>query len=246
MRTLLKMTWVELKLFVREPLTLVFTFALPIIFLLVMGSVFGNNPDPQIYRGVGAMNYYNPAYIALTLSSIGVVALPVHIAAYRERRVLRRLRASSISVWTVLGSQVLVCFVIALVTSVLLTAVSMATYHVALPKMFGLVIIAFVLGTLCFASLGVFLGAILPNTRSAQGIGLILFFVMMILGGAGPPREVFNTAMIYISNATPTWHVIRLLQDPWLGFGWQTEASIIVGCITLAAILLSARLFRWE
>ena len=64
MKSLLKLTWVELKLFFREPLTMVFTFALPVVFLLVMGGVFGNKPDTSklgIYRGVGAANYYNPA-----------------------------------------------------------------------------------------------------------------------------------------------------------------------------------------
>ena len=57
MKSLLKLTWVELKLFFREPLTIVFTFALPVVFLLVMGGVFGNTPDTsslQIYRGVGS------------------------------------------------------------------------------------------------------------------------------------------------------------------------------------------------
>jgi ABC-2 type transport system permease protein len=243
---LFKLTWVELKLFIREPLTLVFTFALPVIFLLVMGSVFGNKPTPGIYSGVGAVNYYNPAYIALTLSSIGIVALPVHLASYRERRVLRRFRASSISVWTVLGSQVLVTFVLAILTSVLLTIISMFTYHVGLPKDFGLLVPAFILGTLCFSSVCFLLGAVLPNTRAAQGFGLIIFFVTMILGGAGPPREVFNTAMLYISNATPTWHVIKLLQGPWLGFGWNTEASLVVACITVVSTALAARFFRWE
>jgi hypothetical protein len=75
MRTLKKLAWVEMKLFVREPITMVFTFALPIIFLFVMGGVFGNTPDPEgnIYRGVGPMDYYVSAYIGLVMTSIGVV-----------------------------------------------------------------------------------------------------------------------------------------------------------------------------
>ena len=93
MRTLLKLTWVELKLFVREPITMVFTFALPLIFLFVLGGVFKTTPDPSVYRGVGPTDYYTPAYIALVIGSIAVVGLPVHFTAYRERGVLRRLRA---------------------------------------------------------------------------------------------------------------------------------------------------------
>ena len=96
MRMLLKLTLVELKLFVREPITMVFTFALPLIFLFVLGGVFKNTPDPDVYRGVGAMNYYTPAYIGLVIASIAVVGLPVHLTGYRERGVLRRLRASPI------------------------------------------------------------------------------------------------------------------------------------------------------
>jgi ABC-2 type transport system permease protein len=95
MRTLLKLTGVEVKLFIREPVTLVFTLVLPIIFLFVMGGVFGNTPNPKVYRGVGAMDYYMPSYFGLVMMAIGTVALPVHIAGYRERGVLRRFRASS-------------------------------------------------------------------------------------------------------------------------------------------------------
>ena len=89
MRTLAKLTWVELKLFTREPITVIFTFALPFMFLFVMGEVFGKTPaDPQAFRGVGAMNYYTPAYIGLVMAAIGLISLPVHLAGYRERGVL--------------------------------------------------------------------------------------------------------------------------------------------------------------
>jgi ABC-2 type transport system permease protein len=249
MKSLLKLTWVEFKLFFREPLTMVFTFALPVVFLLVMGGVFGNTPDTSdkhIYRGVGAVNYYNPAYIALVLCSIGIVAMPVHLAAYRERRVLKRFHASSLSVLDVIGSQVLVSFIIAIIGSILVTVVSMLVYKSAAPKMWELLIPAFILGTFCFTSLGVFLGAILPNTRSAQGVGLMLFFVMMILGGAGPPREVMGSVMNFVGNLTPIWHVIELLQEPWLGFGWQVQASLVVGAITIVATVLTIKFFKWD
>ena len=249
MKSLLKLTWVELKLFFREPLTMVFTFALPVVFLLVMGGVFGNSPDTSklhIYRGVGAVNYYNPAYIALVLASIGIVAMLVHLTAYRERRVLKRFHASSLSVWNVIGSQVLVAFVIAIIGSILITVISLIFFNANTPKMWELLIPAFILATLCFSSLGVLLGAILPNVRAAQGVGLLLFFVMMILGGAGPPREVMNNVMNYVGDATPIWYVIQLLQEPWLGFGWQVNASLIVGGITIAATALSVKFFKWD
>jgi ABC-2 type transport system permease protein len=248
MPTLFRLTWVEIKLFIREPITVVFTLALPVLFLVVMGGVFGNTPNPDIfiYRGVGAVDYYMPSYYGLVMMAIGTVALPVHLAGYRERGVLRRFRASSFSVWSVLGSQLMVSFVIAIAGSLLITAVGIVTYHPHMPVYPGQLVAAFVLGTICFSCIGFFLGAVLPSTRSAQGVGLILFFVMMILGGAGPPPEVLTGAMGVIGEITPMRYVILMLQNPWLGFNWYVSASLITAGITVAAALLAARFFRWE
>lgn len=246
MKSLFKLTWVETKLFVREPLTMVFTFALPFIFLFVMGGVFGNTPEPTVYRGVGAMDYYIPAYFGLVMSSIGVVALPLHLTAYRERGILRRFRASSFSIWSVLGSQLVVSFLIALLGGILLTLAGWLVYSIDFNVQTALFLPAFVLSTLCFAAFGFFLSAVIPTTRAAQGLGLILFFVMLILGGAGPPPEVLTGAMGVIGDITPLRHVILTLQDPWLGFGWNVNSSLIVAGITLLAVILSARFFRWE
>lgn len=246
MRTLFKLSWVEIKLFIREPITMVFTFALPVIFLFVMGGVFGNTPDPDFYRGVGAMDYYVPAYFGLVISAIGLIALPVHLTGYRERGVLRRLRASSISVWSVLGSQLIVSFLITVLGSVLVMVLSMIVHSTGLPELPARLVGAFVLANLSFVALGFFLGAVLPSTRSAQGLGLILFFVMLILGGAGPPPEVLTGAMEIIGKIMPLRHVILMLQDPWLGFGWHVSASLVVVGVTVVAALLAARFFRWE
>lgn len=106
MHALIKTTWVELKLFIREPLTVLFTFAIPFVVLFVLGGVFGNRPtDPNVYRGFGILNYYVPAYVALVVAAIGLIALPVHLGAYRERGVLRRFRASTIPVGSVWGGR---------------------------------------------------------------------------------------------------------------------------------------------
>ncbi len=246
MKTLLKLTWVETKLFIREPVTVVFTLALPIIFLFVMGGVFGNTPDADIYRGVGAMDYYMPAYYALVMMAIGTVALPVHLAGYRDRGILRRLRAAGFSIWAVMGSQLLVSFLIALAGSILVSVCGFLAYSPSPPENYLLLAFAFIIGTISFSALGFFLGAVLPSTRSAQGVGLILFFVMMILGGAGPPPEVMTSVMRYVGDSTPMHWAILMLQDPWLGFGWHVNASLIVGGITIVSAALAARFFRWE
>jgi ABC-2 type transport system permease protein len=172
--------------------------------------------------------------------------LPVHLAGYRERGILRRFRASSFSVWSVLGSQLLVSFVIAIAGSILVTVLGKVVYSPSWPVNPGLLIVAYILGVICFTCFGFFLGAVLPSTRSAQGVGMLLFFIMMILGGAGPPPEVMTGVMQVIGEITPLHWVIYMLQNPWLGFEWHTTASLITTGITVVSALLAAKFFRWE
>jgi ABC-2 type transport system permease protein len=239
MPSLLKTTWVELKLFTREPLTMLFTFAIPLVILFVLGGVFGNAPNPKYYQGFGAMDYYVPSYIALAVASIGLIALPVHLATYRERGVLRRFRASSIPFWSVFGAQIVVTYIVGILASLLLTLAAFATYQTESPQSLLEVLAAFTIGALMFATLGLLLGLALPNARAAQGAGVLLWFVMMMVGGAGPPPEVLPTAMLRVGDATPLKHMAQMLRDPWMGVGWNNTEMLIVGAFLVGAALLA-------
>ncbi len=246
MRTLAETTWLELKLFAREPLTVIFTLALPILVLYVLGGVFGNTPDDSTFRGVGPMTYYVPAYVGLVIASMGLIGLPVHLAGYRERGVLRRFRASSMPLWCVLGAQLVVTLVACVVGSALVLGLAGLTYDVGSPTSPTGVFVAFVVSAMAFAAFGILLGAVMPTARAAQGAGILLWFLMMMIAGAGPPPEVLPTALTRIADFTPLKHVIVALQDPWLGFGLNLAELGIVTGVLFGCGALALRLFRWE
>ncbi|MBM3695543.1 MAG: ABC transporter permease [Actinobacteria bacterium] len=246
MTTLRKMVAVELKLFLREPLTVVFALALPLITLFVLGGVFGNTPEAGFYAGVGAMDFYTPAYIGLVLASIGVISIPAHLAGNRERGVLRRFRASSVPAAVVVGSEVAVSLLIALVSGVVLVACALVMYGAAPPQSAWLLMPAFLLSGLVFATLGAMLGTLLPTARAAQAAGMLLWFVMLFLGGAGPPPEVLTGALGWLRHGVPLTYSVGVLQGPWLGTGWNWADAGILAAIGLAAALVTALRFRWE
>jgi ABC-2 type transport system permease protein len=97
-----------------------------------------------------------------------------------------------------------------------------------------------------FASIGVFLGAVLPTARAVQGAGLALFFVMMMISGSGPPRGVLTDSMRMVSEVMPLTHLNLLLQDAWLGFGWAQIQAMTTLAFGAASALLAVRFFRWE
>ena len=151
---------------------------------------------------------------------------------------LRRFRASSVPVWSVFGAQVAVTFIVGALASLLLVFVAFATYQTESPRSLPEVLAAFVLGAFTFATIGLFLGLALPTARAAQGAGLLLWFVMMLIDGPGPPFEVLPTSLVRIGDATPLKHLVLLLQDPWLGLGWNSLEMLIVGGFLIVPALL--------
>lgn len=244
-----KLAWVETKLYLRDPLTLVFTLAFPLIMLFVLAGVFGNSTADRtkvIYRGVGAIDFYVPAYVGLVAAAVGLVSLPVHLASYRERGVFRRFRASGVSVWSLIGAEVAVTLGLVMTSAALVIGLAALAYSNREPSAPLGVLATFVLVALTFSAIGFLLGAVLRNARAAQGAGTILFFVMMLLSGGGPPPEVMTGPMRAIADALPLTHAIRILQDPWLGFDFQWAALAAVLGFLVFSTALAARYFRWE
>jgi ABC-2 type transport system permease protein len=236
------MTWVELKLFVREPLTVMFVLVLPLVVLYVLNGVFGSQPDPTVWQGLSPIDFYTSAYVALVAATAGVLSLPVHLAGYRELGVLRRFRASAVRPATLVGAHMAVTVVIATAGAVLLTLLSVVVYEAALPEDWVGVVAAFLLTAVSFAALGAFLGFLLPTARSAQGLGVLLFFVFMMLGGAGPPKEVLPPALSRIADGIPVTHAADLVRGPWIDEGWDGQAMLIM----LAMLTVSLGLTTWR
>ena len=252
MKGVLKLAWVEVKLFLREPIALVFAFAFPFFMLFILAGVFGNDVDPtdeenlRVWRGVGPSDYYVSTYVGLVMAAAGLITLPLRLASYRDAGVLRRYRAAGVSVSVVLGSQLLVSLGMAVIAAAGIVVSSTLIYGTALPENWFLAVSAIALGLLTFSCIGVLLGAILPSARAVQGAGLTLFFVMMMISGSGPPLEVLTSSMRAVSNLMPLTHLNLLVQDAWLGFGWSMEEAVITMGFGVVSAILALRFFRWE
>lgn len=249
LRPLVAATGVELKLFLREPFTVIFTLGLPVVLLFVLGGVFGDTvstPDDGmvVYRGVGALTYYTPAYIAVVIASIGLISVPVHVASYRERGVLRRFRASAFPLDAVLGAQILVTYVLAAVGATLVAGFSWLVFRPELAVSWPGVLVGAVIGTAVFASIGLLLGTLLPTSRAALGAGVLMWFSMLLICGAGPPPEVLTPGMRTAARPMPLTPLIRMLQDPWIGAGIPVAQTVTLVAYGLVSITIAALLLR--
>jgi ABC-2 type transport system permease protein len=235
MRSLLRLAVTELKLFLREPIVLTFVFAFPVLTVLVLGGVFDDD-DPN-FEGALPSDYYVAAYIGVVIAAIGLIMLPVHLASYRERGVLRRFDVSRYPRWALPAAWILVAMAISAVAVAVLLVTGTVVYGLpALDDPLG-VVIGTLLGAFTFVSIGIAVGMALPSARSAQGLGMLLFFPFFLLGGAGPPPEAMGDPMSTIANVVPLTHVIRAIQEPWLDLGNPTGHLAVLGTLAVAATL---------
>lgn len=242
MRTFAKLTWIELKLFAREPFAVIFTFAFPLIVLVVLTGSF--QPDDVAFGGDRPSDYYLASYVGVVIAAVGLIAVPVHVATYWERGILRRFRASSISPWMTVGAQLAVGLLMAVVGSLALVIVGKLVYDAKIPEAPWLALLGFVVSAFTFLSLGVLLGVVTRNARAAQALGMLLFFPMWLLGGAGPPPDVMSSGMRAVAAVLPLTFVARSLQDPWLGKELDWIYPIMLAGLLVVSLAIAMRTIR--
>lgn len=230
---LARLTIAEAKLVLREPLVLAFVLCFPVIFTLVLGGVFDADDDAF---GALPSDYYGVAYIAVAIGAVGLTVLPVQVATYRERGVLRRFRTSGISSWVFPAALLIVGVGLSIVAAALVVATTVAVYGLAMPASWATTIVYGLIAIVTFSSFGLALGSLMPNARAAQGIGTLAFFPMFLLGGGGPPPEALSPTMNTIAEWMPLTHVMRALQEPWLDLdGGGTNHIVILVAIGIVA-----------
>ena len=247
MRVLMKYTWTEIKLFLREPIGAFFTLAFPLMMLFLFGSIYGNDPSPY-FDGYGSVDVSIPAYTAMIIGTTGLMGLTITMSAYREKGILRRLRATPIQPNIILISQVVVIFLMTLAGMLLLILAGKLIYGVRFDGNPLSVALAFILGSLSFFSLGFVLASVIPTARTAQVVGMAILYPMLFLSGAGMPLEILPESVRKISKFLPLTHVVTLLRGLWTGDTWSqhTTEVIVLSCIMVLGVLISAKTFRWE
>ena len=155
------------------------------------------------FSGVDPSDWYVASYVTVVIAATGLVMVPVHLASYRERGVLRRFAAAGFPRWSFAIAQLAVGLGTTALASAVLLAVAAPVYGVPPLHEGWRVLAALVLGAVAFVSAGVLLGSLLPSARSAQAVGLILFFPSFLLGAGGPPPAVMGDALRDIAEVLP-------------------------------------------
>jgi ABC-2 type transport system permease protein len=248
LRGLWKLTWIEIKIFLREPMGAIGTIVVPVLLFLGLGRLTNGRTTPPSLALSSFSRGGVPVLVSILIAVSALLSLVTIISIYREGGILKRLRATPLRPQTILTAHVIV--------KLILTAATLALMFLAgkryLPPGAHAPLLSFtialVISTWSILSIGFLIASMVPTARFAQPIGAVIVYPMIAVSGLFVPVELLPPGLRAVAQVLPFTYAVRLLQGIWNGDGWWAHASDVAALIVvfLVCTALSAKVFRWE
>jgi ABC-2 type transport system permease protein len=237
------------KTYWRNPAAAGFTFAFPLLFLVVFIAINGNDRVEVTGGRVKFAQFYVPAIVAFGLISACYTNLGFAVTTLRERRILKRVRGTPLSPVVYLTGLIGNAVVVSLILTSLVIALGILAYGITFPDHYLGLVVAVVTGACCFSALGLAVSTFVPNEDAAPAIiNFVLFPLLFISGTFGPISS--DSALSKIATVFPLQHLNKLMLRVFNPFAAGTAIhSTDVAMLVLWAIIgatVAARRFRWE
>ena len=243
-RTLLKN---ELKLNIRNMNMVIFAVIMPLIVLIILGFIYGTKPaaDGTAYT---FMEQSFGALCCISICAGGLMGLPLVVSEYRERKILKRFQVTPISPAKLLLIEFLIYVIYCIVSMLTLFLAAMLFWKIKIHGSFLLFLGSWLLTMVSTLSIGLLVGGIAKNMKSASVIACILYFPMLMFSGATLPFEVMPIIMQKIISVLPLTQGMQLMKAAFLGIPLENALLpvIIMSAVTLICFGISIKCFKWE
>ena len=247
MKTFGKMLKVEAKLSIRDMNMIIFAEIMPLIVLVIIGIVYGNK---EAFPGAGYtfLEQNFGALCSIAICAGGLMGLPLNISEYRERKILKRFQVTPVSPLMILIVPVAIFVLYSISSIVLLWIVAKLFWGFTFRGSYFLFLAGWLLVLIPMLSIGMLVGGMAKNSKSASVWASVLYFPMLVFSGATLPYEVMPEVMQKMVNIMPLTQGIKILKVAVLGLPLTDVTFAIVAMTVLAAVCIgiSIRYFRWE
>lgn len=237
----------ELKLNIRNMNMVIFAVMMPLVILVILGFIYGTKPasDGAEYT---FMEQSFGALCTISICAGGLMGLPLVVAEYRERKILKRFQVTPVSPLKLLLVEFSIYVVYCIVSMLTLFPVAMLFWNVRIKGSLLAFLGSWLLTMLSTLSIGMMVGGVAKDSKSASVIASLLYFPMLIFSGATLPFEVMPTVMQKIVSVFPLTQGIELMKSTFLGLPignvWVPVA--VMAAVTVICTGISVRFFKWE
>lgn len=248
LRGLWRLTWLEIRIFVREPLGVIGTVAMPVILFLVFGRLGRGRGGARAADLPPVIGSDLPVFASMFVALGAVTSLVAIIAIYREGGILKRLRATPLRPATILTAHVLVKMLFSAVTLIVLALVGRRFVPEGVDPPLLSFALAVLFTTACILSLGFVIASVVPTARFAQPAATFVLYPMLALSGLFYPIDLMPAGLQAVSRFLPMTYAVSLQRGIWHGDGWLAHAGDVGALLLVCALSLwvSNRVFRWE
>lgn len=243
-RTMLK---TELKLSLRGMDMLIFAVLVPIIVLVVLGVIYGDQPAFEGAEYTFLEQSFG-AIVSIAICAGGVMGLPLVVSDYRSKHILKRFKVTPVKPIVILLVQVTIYAFYALVSLMSVFAIASLFFGFTMQGNTAQFVLGWLLVMVSMFSIGMMVGGIAKNSKIAGIIASALYFPMLIFSGATLPYEVMPAAMQRVSDILPLTQGIKLLKSATLGLPMDNVVFPIVIMLIIAAVcsVIAIKFFKWE
>lgn len=237
------------KAFWRNPASAFFTFAFPLMFLVIFTSLLGHYTVHLGSYTVKSSTYYVAAMASFAVITACYNNIAVSMTFQRDAGVLKRTNGTPLPSSSFLGARVLHALLVAILLVAITTAFGRVAYGADVPS--GVTLIRFlvmlVVGTSAFCALGLAVTAVIPNADAAAAIVNATILPLLFLSGIFIPLgNSTPTWILWISRIFPVRHFAQGMQAGYLGTAFHWSDVVVVAVWGIAGLLLAIRFFSWE
>jgi ABC-2 type transport system permease protein len=230
--------------FWRNPQSAIFTFVFPVLFVTIMGALFGSVGHSSYFGGLSALQYYVPTIAALCVLGSCYGQLAVALAARRQNGILKRLRATPLPAWAYFIGLLAHCVLVSIADIALIVGIG-RLYSVPLPSQWLAIVLTLVLGAASFCALGVAVASVISNAEAAPAVAQLVLFPLLFLSGTYVPIHA------QLLNRVAGWLPVRPFNEALIGAlsrhtgtDWR-HLAVLAAWGALGAIV-AVRRFRWD
>ncbi|MGI5237350.1 ABC transporter permease [Dactylosporangium sp. CA-139066] len=244
MRALASLVVVETRLMLREVGGPMFTVLLPVVLLVVVGLTDSvHKPDPALGGHRGIDTVIPSMSVMLSMAMAAFFMLPVVLANYRERGVLRRFATTPVRPVAMLGAQLVMNAGVVLFSTLLTLVIGVAALDMHLPDL-PLVVPTLLLGLLGLFPIGLLVASVAGSAKAATGYSLAMWFPSAFFAGLYVPVEYMPRVLRRIGDFTPLGAFRQAVQAAWAGEAPHPLHLAVLGASFLIAGGLAVRYYR--
>ncbi len=237
------------KTFWRDPASVFFTVLLPLIFLFIFATIFGNETIDEL-GGIKVSTYYVPAIITLAVISATLVSPVISLTQDRENGVLKRVRGTPLPSWVFIAGRAGNAVVISLLMAVLVTLIGRIVYGVAIPDTtLPALLLTLIVGAAAFNCMGIALTAAIPSQDAAPAVTNAVALPLYFISGIFIPQNEIPDGVLHVADLFPFRHFFVALFDTFdpatTGTGIELGNLAVVAAWGALGLLIAARWFRW-